>query len=59
MAGLYALLAAGGTAAGAYHGYKAQRRKSDTAAISRAQKERQLSQARPVSHLPVVMPPKV
>lgn len=57
MTGLYALLAASGTAAGAYHGYKAQRRKSETSSIDRAQKERQLAEARPVSHLPVVMQP--
>lgn len=58
MAGLYAMLAAGGTAAGAYHGFNAQRRKSDTVAIRRAQKERQLSESRPVSHVPVVMQPE-
>jgi hypothetical protein len=55
MVGLYAMLAAGGTAAGAYHGFKSQRSKSDTAAVRRAQKERQLVEARPVSHVPVVV----
>lgn len=56
LAGLYLLLAGGGLTAGAYHGYKAQRRKSDSAAVSRANKERQLSDNRPVTLLPTVIP---
>jgi len=57
LAGLYLLLAGGGLTAGAYHGYKAQRRNSDIAAVSRANKERQLADNRPVTLLPTVISP--